>query len=146
MKRPSTQPLAPRLRLDVTDNGAIFTAESRHGRCAIENELPAMCVAYKHSRPCHPETCGRVERFRLTLKKHLTPIGHPSAGISDARWPAGAAGDNSGRKAAYGRPEDLGRRDGDQLPPKPIGSHGSVSADAYSCRLAEWSGPWIPRT
>ena len=55
----------------LTDNGAIFTAEARHGRCAMENELAALGVAYKHSRPYHPQTCGKVERFHQTLKKYL---------------------------------------------------------------------------
>ena len=55
----------------LTDNGAIFTAESRNGRCAMENELFRLGVAYKHSRPYHPQTCGKVERFHQTLKKHL---------------------------------------------------------------------------
>ncbi len=55
----------------LTDNGAIFTAESRHGRCAMETELAALGVAYKHSRPYHPQTCGKVERFHQTLKKYL---------------------------------------------------------------------------
>ncbi|HWC09989.1 MAG TPA: IS481 family transposase [Acidimicrobiales bacterium] len=55
----------------LTDNGAIFTAEGRHGRCALENELARLGVTYKHSRPYHPQTCGKVERFHQTLKKHL---------------------------------------------------------------------------
>jgi len=55
----------------LTDNGAIFTAESRHGRCAMENELARLGITYKHSRPYHPQTCGKVERFHQTLKKHL---------------------------------------------------------------------------
>ncbi len=55
----------------LTDNGAIFTAESRHGRCAMENELARLGIAYKHSRPYHPQTCGKVARFHQTLKKHL---------------------------------------------------------------------------
>ena len=55
----------------LTDNGAIFTAEARNGRCAMETELAALGVAYKHSRPYHPQTCGKVERFHQTLKKHL---------------------------------------------------------------------------
>ena len=55
----------------LTDNGAIFTAESRHGRCAMQNELARLGVVYKHSRPYHPQTCGKVERFHQTLKKHL---------------------------------------------------------------------------
>lgn len=55
----------------LTDNGAIFTAESRNGACAIELELLALGVEYKHSRPYHPQTCGKVERFHQTLKKWL---------------------------------------------------------------------------
>ena len=62
----------------LTDNGAIFTAEARHGRCAMENELALLGVAYKHSRPYHPQTCGKVERFHQTLKKHLARQRRPA--------------------------------------------------------------------
>lgn len=55
----------------LTDNGAIFTAESRRGTCAIELELIALGVDYRHSRPYHPQTCGKIERFHQTLKKWL---------------------------------------------------------------------------
>lgn len=55
----------------LTDNGAIFTAEARNGVCAIELELLALGIDYKHSRPYHPQTCGKVERFHQTLKKWL---------------------------------------------------------------------------
>src|SRR5882762_3425774 len=37
----------------------------------MENELALLGVTYKHSRPYHPQTCGKVERFHQTLKKHL---------------------------------------------------------------------------
>jgi transposase InsO family protein len=63
----------------LTDNGAIFTAESRHGRCAMENELVALGIAYKHSRPYHPQTCGKVERFHQTLKRHLAKRPRPAS-------------------------------------------------------------------
>jgi hypothetical protein len=56
----------------LTDNGAIFTAASRHGRCEIETELDHLGIVYKHSRPYHPQTCGKVERFHQTLKRWLT--------------------------------------------------------------------------
>ncbi len=62
----------------LTDNGAIFTAEARHGRCAMENELARLGVAYKHSRPYHPQTCGKVERFHQTLKKYLARQRRPA--------------------------------------------------------------------
>ncbi|MGD9798743.1 MAG: IS481 family transposase [Acidimicrobiia bacterium] len=55
----------------LTDNGAVFTAGPRKGACAIELELLALGVDYKHSRPYHPQTCGKVERFHQTLKKWL---------------------------------------------------------------------------
>ena len=55
----------------LTDNGAIFTASLRGGLGAMESELLALGIASKHSRPYHPQTCGKVERFHQTLKKFL---------------------------------------------------------------------------
>jgi transposase InsO family protein len=56
----------------LTDNGAIFTAKQRgQGRTALEITLGALSVKYLTSRPYHPQTCGKVERFHQTLKKHL---------------------------------------------------------------------------
>jgi transposase InsO family protein len=56
----------------LTDNGAVFTAIPRGGgRCAIEIELDTLGIAHRHSRPYHPQTCGKVERFHQTLKKWL---------------------------------------------------------------------------
>lgn len=55
----------------LTDNGAIFNASSRKGRTALEIELAALGVIYKHSRPYHPQTCGKIERWHQTLKRHL---------------------------------------------------------------------------
>jgi transposase InsO family protein len=56
----------------LADNGAVFTAAPRHGACVIEGELIAAGITYSHSRPYHPQTCGKVERFHQTLKKWLT--------------------------------------------------------------------------
>lgn len=55
----------------LSDNGAIFTAAGRHGVCVMESELLELGIAYVHSRPYHPQTCGKVERFHQTMKKHL---------------------------------------------------------------------------
>jgi hypothetical protein len=55
----------------LTDNGAVFTAVPRGGRCALELECDRLGIRHAHSRPYHPETCGKVERFHQTLKKFL---------------------------------------------------------------------------
>jgi transposase InsO family protein len=55
----------------LTDNGAIYNAGSRGGRTGFESDLLAAGVLYKHSRPYHPETCGKVERWHRTLKGFL---------------------------------------------------------------------------
>ena len=37
----------------------------------METELYSLGIKFKHSRPYHPQTCGKVERFHQTLKKFL---------------------------------------------------------------------------
>jgi transposase InsO family protein len=62
----------------LTDNAAVFTGSYRgRGWVALERELVGLGVALRHSRPYHPQTCGKVERFHQTLKKHL--VKQPSA-------------------------------------------------------------------
>jgi transposase InsO family protein len=55
----------------LTDNGAIYNAQSRKGTTVFESELERRGIVYKHSRPYHPQTCGKVERFHQTLKQFL---------------------------------------------------------------------------
>lgn len=55
----------------LTDNGCIYTAAHRHGYSAVESELFHLGIDYRRSRPYHPQTCGKVERFHQTLKKFL---------------------------------------------------------------------------
>ena len=61
----------------LSDNGMVFTtrfAGGRAGRDTINGfqaELRHLGVIEKHSRPNHPTTCGKVERFQQTLKKWL---------------------------------------------------------------------------
>ena len=43
----------------------------RKGTCAIELETAALGIRYLHSRPYHPQTCGKVERIHQTLKQWL---------------------------------------------------------------------------
>lgn len=55
----------------LTDNGCVYTAAYRGGRQALESELLALGITFKHARPYHPQTCGKVERFHQTLKRFL---------------------------------------------------------------------------
>ena len=56
----------------LSDNGLVFSAQGRYGLAgAFEHELFALGIRSKHSRPYHPQTCGKVERFHQTLKKFL---------------------------------------------------------------------------
>jgi hypothetical protein len=38
---------------------------------AMEAELFSLGIETKHSRPYHPQTCGKIERFHQTMKKYL---------------------------------------------------------------------------
>lgn len=55
----------------LTDNGCVYTAWHRGGSNVVEAELLSRGIAYHHSRPYHPQTCGKVERFHQTLKGFL---------------------------------------------------------------------------
>jgi transposase InsO family protein len=58
----------------LTDNGMVFTTRlsgGKGGRNAFEHKLRILGVVQKNSRPNHPTTCGKVERFQQTMKKWL---------------------------------------------------------------------------
>jgi transposase InsO family protein len=61
----------------LTDNGMVFTTRlsgGKGGRNHLEAELHRLGVVQINSTPNHPTTCGKVERFHQTLKKHLTKM------------------------------------------------------------------------
>lgn len=59
-------------RSALTDNGAVYTGKPRRGgRVALEIELDLLGVRLHHSRPYHPQTQGKVERFHQTMKMWL---------------------------------------------------------------------------
>jgi transposase InsO family protein len=55
----------------LSDNGLNFSGRLRGFEVHFERELRAIGVVPKTSRPFHPQTCGKVERFQQTLKKWL---------------------------------------------------------------------------
>jgi len=59
----------------LTDNGLVYTvrfAGYRGGRNQLETRLAELNITQKHTRPNHPTTTGKVERFQQTMKKWLT--------------------------------------------------------------------------
>ena len=69
----------------LTDNAMYFTtrfAGGKGGPNAFEKLLADLGVTHKHSRPGHPQTCGKIERFQQTLKRWLTAQ-PPAADIAD---------------------------------------------------------------
>ena len=52
----------------LSDNGRIFTTPPGSGLGAMEAELLALGIETRHSRPYHPQTCGKIERFHQTLR------------------------------------------------------------------------------
>jgi len=70
----------------LTDNGMVFTTRlsgGKGGRNGLETELRRLNIVQKNSRPNHPTTCGKVERFQQTLKNwlHAQPV--PPATIAE---------------------------------------------------------------
>jgi transposase InsO family protein len=60
----------------LTDNGMVYTVRlagigRQGGRNGFEQQLRTWNVTQKNSRPNHPTTCGKVERFQQTLKNWL---------------------------------------------------------------------------
>jgi transposase InsO family protein len=64
----------------LSDNGAVYTGRYRHaGRVALELTLNSRGIPFCHSRPYHPQTCGKVERFHKTLKRWLATRRRPQS-------------------------------------------------------------------
>jgi transposase InsO family protein len=55
----------------LTDNRCVYTTWHRAGPNVMQTELLALGIDSRHSRPYHPQTCGKVERFHQTLTKWL---------------------------------------------------------------------------
>ncbi len=61
----------------LSDNGLCFTGRLHGFEVAFERKVRALGVALINSRPEHPETLGKLERFHKTLKEWLADEGPP---------------------------------------------------------------------
>lgn len=50
----------------LTDNGAIFTAQFRDGRCGFETELATLGIVMKHGKPYHPAVSRGPRNFSVS--------------------------------------------------------------------------------
>jgi transposase InsO family protein len=66
----------------LSDNGLAFSGRLRGYEVAFEIRLRAAGIRPVTSRPYHPQTCGKVERFQQTLKKWLRAR-PPAATLAD---------------------------------------------------------------
>ena len=66
----------------LTDNGCVYTTWHRGGPNVMQTELLALGIDFRHSRPYHPQTCGKVERFHQTMKTFLARQ-TPAASIAE---------------------------------------------------------------
>jgi transposase InsO family protein len=67
----------------LTDNGFVYTTRFVGGRNGLETELRRLDIVQKNSRPNHPTTCGKVERFQQTMKNWLAAQPQQPAGLDE---------------------------------------------------------------
>jgi hypothetical protein len=70
----------------LTDNGMVYTTRfsgGRGGRNGLESELRRLDIVQKNTRPNHPTTNRKVERFQQTMKKWLTAHSPQPATIAE---------------------------------------------------------------
>src|SRR5262249_36774346 len=52
----------------LTDNGAIYTAAYRGSVTGLEIELAALGITFKHGKPYHPQTQGKICEHHLVTQ------------------------------------------------------------------------------
>jgi transposase InsO family protein len=70
----------------LTDNGCIYTAKYRGGKVIMETLLETLGVTYKHSRPYHPQTCGKVCEHVLGAAPGRSDPGQGVTVVSSVRF------------------------------------------------------------
>ena len=121
----------------LTDNGMVFTTRlsgGKGGRNGFEAELVRLGVQQKNSRPNHPTTCGKVERFHQTLKRRLNAQADQPATVAELQSLLDAFVDHyttmNGRTDRYR--SDAHRRTRISSDPKPAPANATTSTTEFA--------------
>jgi transposase InsO family protein len=66
----------------ISDNGVQFISRDGHKPVHFQQRLAAMGIGQLSSRPAHPQTCGKLERYHRTFKDYYADHG-PAATIDE---------------------------------------------------------------
>ena len=66
----------------ISDNGMQFISRNGHKPVHFQQRLAAMGIKQLRSRPRHPQTCGKLERYHRTFKEFYADEG-PAASIDE---------------------------------------------------------------
>jgi transposase InsO family protein len=66
----------------ISDNGTQFISRDGHKPVHFQQRLAAMGIRQLSSRPAHPQTCGKLERYHRTFKDFYADHG-PAASIDE---------------------------------------------------------------
>jgi transposase InsO family protein len=66
----------------ISDNGVQFISRDGHKPVHFQQRLAAMGIRQLSSRPAHPQTCGKLERYHRTFKDFYADHG-PAATINE---------------------------------------------------------------
>jgi len=140
----------------LCDNGAAFTGGPRArgaGAGAFARAVAGLGSRLIHSSPCHPQTCGKVERHHQTLKRWLATRPAPAtAGELQALLDAYRGYYNTRRHhtavkatprhawdaaASHGGPGRLPRQDDATVHTLTVGANGSVKLGHLAIHLSK---------
>lgn len=69
----------------LSDNGLCFTGRLHGVEVFFERQTHRAGIQLCHSRPYHPQTCGKIERLHATLREYLTTRHSPPTTYRQAR-------------------------------------------------------------
>jgi transposase InsO family protein len=97
----------------LTDNGMVYTtrfAGGRGGRTSLEHELRHLNITQKNSRPNHPTTCGKVERFQCATRCTVVSLVQPGGTRREVLGSDGLPGSERLRGQEHARKPEAGPR------------------------------------